>query len=344
MPHFCPHNRLAQNCPICTGKRTESAAYIRALSPDQLRARRRDAAQAEKQQQVRKRSVRETGQVRTAGRSTSRGIRVRATARVADDGYRNQLVSGIKLSADVRRLAEELAFAASRLATFACNPPDFYVAVMAAESVEETIWQCFLAAYFCPLEVADEDPFAAICSVAQQTPWLNGGSPSSLSHLPLGPRTSHDSIRGDATLVAYRAWAERSATQITALQGESYWSPERRFDRLYERLALSGLNRAARYDFLLTLGSLGLVALRPQSLYFKADDEVAVAAKRVFGIADPLILEQRAKILAQACELPLGAFDLALYNWGCGERVHLGFPDTVVDHALQHTVFSALGL
>jgi len=51
-----------------------------------------------------------------------------------------------------------------------------------------------------------------------------------------------------------------------------------------------------------------------------------VAAKRVFGIGDPFLLERRAADLAEACQVPLEALDLALFNWGRPEdaRATLG--------------------
>ena len=76
--------------------------------------------------------------------------------------------------------------------------------------------------------------------------------------MPLGPRTSHDPARGADTLLAYRQWVQRSSGgggQARALIGDPSWSPERRFERLFERLALPGLGRTGRYDLLLTLGT-----------------------------------------------------------------------------------------
>jgi len=44
---------------------------------------------------------------------------VRQMARATDDGYRSPLVPGLKASTDAERLADELAFAATRLAELA---------------------------------------------------------------------------------------------------------------------------------------------------------------------------------------------------------------------------------
>ena len=65
----------------------------------------------------------------------------------------------------------------------------------------------------------------------------------------------------------------------------------------------------------MTLGQLGLHELRAGTLQLGGADETTVAAKRVFGIADTLLLERRASEFAAAGEVPLAALDLALWNW-----------------------------
>ena len=54
------------------------------------------------------------------------GVRVRRLARGADDGYRSGLVPGLKSSQEAERLAEELAFATTRLTRLATAPPGLY--------------------------------------------------------------------------------------------------------------------------------------------------------------------------------------------------------------------------
>jgi hypothetical protein len=93
---------------------------------------------------------------------------------------------------------------------------------------------------------------------------------------------------------------------------------------------------------LITLGRLGLYELRADSLHLGtrtslfASDPTPQAAKRVFGIGDPLHIERRATELAQALGTPIEALDLALANWSSEERVTLGFPaDTRDVHAVE---------
>ncbi|MDQ2898123.1 MAG: hypothetical protein M3Y09_21260, partial [Actinomycetota bacterium] len=104
------------------------------------------------------------------------------------------------------------------------------------------------------------------------------------------------------------------------------WTPERRFARAYERLGLPGLERGSRFDLLVTLGHTGVYELRAATLALGGSDSVTVAAKRVLGIGDPILLERRAIDLARACELPLEALDVGLFNWERGARAMLGMP------------------
>lgn len=290
MPTFCRHNRFIQNCPICKQE----------LEPERPAARSRS------------RSSSLGASARRSGAS-SRGagsLRVRKEVRAADDGYRHELVPGLKSTADARRLAEEFAFSAARLAELATDPPVGYAAVATADDPEQALWIAFLIAYLGPLE--GDAAFAAIDAAV--TEWASGELPD-LREAKLGPRTSHDPARGDRTLVAYRAWAERSGGQLAGLAGEETWSPERRFSRAFERLGtLPGFARGPRFDLLVTLGRLGVLDVRAESLHY-GDDQMAIGGKRVFGIADLFLLEKRSAELADAVGVPLEALDLALHNW-----------------------------
>ncbi len=261
-------------------------------------------------------------------RSRSAGdLVVRRVARNADDGYEHELVPGLRASADAVRLADELAFAAVRLEELSTDPPGPLAHATAAatpDEVEEALWTCALIAYLSPLEGV-EAPFAAIEAV--RVPWAGGDLPE-LDGVATGPRTAHVPARGSETLAAYRGWAERNTTQHAGLAGEASWSPQRRFDRAYERLALPGLGRTARYELLVLAGRLGLVDLEPGSLALSdATAPVTIAAKRVFGIGETVLLARRASELAQAAEVPLGTLDLALQNWAqpaSSERMRAG--------------------
>lgn len=330
MPTFCRHNRFLANCPIC------SRDQVEVVTPSRERERAKATTAAR---------PRGAGSAR-AGRGG--GVRVRHVAREQDDGFQSPLVPGVKASAAAERLAEEIAFAAARLTALAERPPGLYGEVATSADREEALWLAFLIAYLGPLD--GEDPFAGVRQV--RTTWASGALPQ-LDGVPLGPRTAHDPARGTATVAAYRAWAQRAGSQDAAFAGEAAWAPERRFARAYERLALPGLHRDARFDLLVTLGQLGLHELRAGTLQLGGADDVTVAAKRVFGIADTLLLERRASELATAGEVPLAALDLALWNWtrpprpgsaGERDRATLGVPDASPDADAYARVVAALGL
>jgi hypothetical protein len=251
-------------------------------------------------------------------------VTVRRLRNADDDGYRCAVVPGLKSSQEARRLAEEVAFAATRLNVMASDPPGLYAEVAGGSGdLEERTWLAFLIAYLYPLE--QDDPFAAIG--AARTSW-EGAEQLRLDEVETGPRSAHNAARGLETVTAYRAWARRSGSQVSAFRGDTGWSAERRFARAFERLALPGLHRDARFELLVSLGTLGLYELRPASLGFGGADEVTVAAKRALGIGDPLLLDRRATQLSEACSVPLAALDLALFNWERGERATGGMGPT----------------
>jgi hypothetical protein len=245
-------------------------------------------------------------------------------ARAADDGYEHELLPGLRSSVDAARLADEIAFSASRLEQLSNDPPGLYAEVaLASDDVEEAAWLAFLIVYLSPLEAGD--PWSGIA--AARTTWSSGELPA-LDEVPLGPRAAHVPARGAATVVAYRAFAQRAGSQAAAFTGDATWTEQRRFDRAFERLALPGFGRAARYELLIVLGRLGAFPLRPWSLHLGADavDPTVTASKRALGIGDPLLLQRRAADLATATGVPIEALDLALTNWSrtADERITAG--------------------
>ncbi|HUO70680.1 MAG TPA: hypothetical protein VMU39_07885 [Solirubrobacteraceae bacterium] len=335
MPTFCRHNRMIQNCPICSREQQIELRPIVSSSAPRSSLPRTSAP--------RSKATREGGSpARPAAPSrASGGLKVRRLARGADDGYRSRLVPGVKSSEDAQRLAEELAFATARLERLEADPPGLYAEVAdGTADAEERFWLAFLIAYLGPLDGAD--PFRSI--EAARTRWASG-EPPHLDDVELGPRTAHEPDRGTKTTDAYRAWALRSGSQTAAFAGESAWTPERRFERVFERMALPGFHRDARFDLLVTLGRLGLDDVRAGALQFGGENEVTVAAKRILGIGDPLLLERRALDLAQACGIPLDALDVGLFNWGRGERATLGMGEDADPHpAALESALAALDL
>jgi hypothetical protein len=341
MPTFCRHNRLLHNCPICA---REQNVQLRPVvtpggqRPSQSRSSGGGGARAGAQGGSAGRS---NGQQARSGTRSSHGVTVRRLARGADDGYRSLLVPGLKSGADAERLAEELAFAATRLARLESDPPGLYAEVAGGGAdIEERTWLAFLIAYLGPLD--GDRPFSGIEEA--RTAWGSAQLPD-LATAALGPRSAHDPARGTRTIDAYRAWTARAGSQAEAFGGEAAWTSERRFERIFERLALPGFDRGPRFDLLATLGRLGVYELRAGALGFGGNDKVTLAAKRVLGIGDPLLLERRAADLAEAGEIPLEALDVGLYNWERGSRASLGMaPGDEPDETTLSRVLGALGL
>jgi hypothetical protein len=229
----------------------------------------------------------------TGARSASprrSGVVTRKLARAADDGYRNPLVPGLRATADAERLAAALAAAARRL-----EPPGPYPEIAAEPDLEEATWLAFLLALAPELREA---------IVESRPSWASGEAPD----LP-GER--------GRTANAYRAWVQRAGSQEAAFTGEAVWSPERRFARVFERLALPGFARAPRFELLTALGAAGRYELRAGELQLTVgEDATTEAAKRVLVSGDKLLLERRARELAEACDVPLAALDRALAVWG----------------------------
>lgn len=328
MPSFCRHNRLIQNCPICAREQdlplrpvvSPGGQTTRSTASSSVHPRRPGAP-------VRPRSA--------AGRSGP-GLTVRRMVRGLDDGYHSQLIPGLRSSADAARLAEELAWATARLEQLTVAPPDLY-AELADPSIdiEERSWLAFLIAFLGTAE--GTEPFAAI--VAARSSWSSGQGPS-LEEAAPGLRGALVLGQDNRTPEAYRAWAQRAGSQLAAFTGEASWTPERRFARVFERLALPGFPRGARFELLTALGRTGVYELRPGALALGGIDEVTLGAKRVLGIGDPMLLERRAAVLARACGVELEALDVGFYNWERGSRSTLGMgaelePDPAVLAAVQ---------
>ncbi len=317
MPTFCRHNRFIERCPICSKTLPGNEPVARSSGSARSGAGARQGGAA------------------ASSRRLRGDIRVRREGRAVEDGYSSELVPGLRASADAGRLAAEIDFAAGRLAALAAAPPGLYgeaARLGRAGELERASWICMVTAYMCPVEQGD--PFASIRTVLAVTPgpeMLPRELGALLDEAELGPRSSHRRGRGAATLDAYVQWLARNGgTQAAAFGGDPGWTPQRRFARVYERLALAGLTRAGRYELLVSLGRLGLYEMRPDALHLLAshgqrDDAATAGAKRVFGIGDPLLLERRAAALAAAVAIPIETLDLALANWHGPERATMGF-------------------
>ena len=122
VPLFCRHNRFEANCPICS---KEKAAQRRP-SPGSSSARTRTPGAP---------AARRHGAGQRGGRIVTKRL-----ARAGDDGYRHDLVPGIKATADAERLAACLAWATARL-----QFPGPHPELAELGDIEQATWQAFVA-------------------------------------------------------------------------------------------------------------------------------------------------------------------------------------------------------
>ena len=274
---FCRHNRLTAKCPICS---RELEAELRSKAPARpARARTTSSSRSS----TAKRAARPSG-----------GVVTKRLYRAADDGYSNALVPGLRGTADAERLALAIGAAAQRL-----EPPGPYESVATEPDIEEATWLAFLLAL-----VGPDAPDVQAAVAAARPSWAAG-------ELPGLPEIQQ------RTATAYRAWAARAGSQQAAFTGEAGWTPERRFARVFERMALPGFGRAPRFDLLATLGAAGHYEVSAGELQLGVEDDAAtLAAKRVLLSGDKMLLERRARELAAACEVPLAALDRGFAVFG----------------------------
>jgi hypothetical protein len=256
----------------------ELEAELRAKAPPRPPSARRTAAAP----RARRASTPRTGALVT-----------RRLARAQDDGYRNTLVPGLRATADAERLASALLIGAERL-----EPPGPYEALATEPDREQATWLAFLLALAGPDAPELQEAIAAV-------------APRFGDDVPDLPAPQQRAVE------AYRQWAARAGSQSAGFTGEADWSPHRRFARVYERLALPGMTRAARFELLVALGAAGLYELEPDQLQLGVEEDAATqAAKRILLSGDKMLLERRARDLAAATEVPLAALDRAFALWG----------------------------
>jgi hypothetical protein len=309
MPTFCRHNRLLQNCTICAREQNfDARPVVSSSAPKSSQPREHDdRPRAERQR---------TPRTAKPGTPRSGSVKVRRLARGVEDGYRSPLVPGLKSSEDAERLAEEIAYAATRL------------------SLMEQV--------AAGAELPGIDPsWSEIAAPGD----LNARTTAAFQHVLDGPRGIKSGSRDDA-VAGFEAWGARQGSIEAAFRGEPSWTPERRFERTFERLGgIRGLDRDTRYELLTLLGRLGVYELRGGRLFLSGENEATWAAKRALGIGDPLLLERRAADLAQAGDVPLEALDLALHNWGAGVRISDGLQEDIEpDESLLEQAQDALGV
>lgn len=275
---FCRHNRLEANCTICS---RDARATAPKPSP-------RRTATATRHVSAKKPAPAANG-ARSKGRLVTKRL-----ARAEEDGYASALAPGLRATADAERLATALALATGRLAF-----PGPHPAVAETTDVEDAHWLAFLLAVAGP-----DKPELQAALVAAAPRWADEDAAG------LGEDAA-------PALAAYRQWVAKTGTQAQAVAGVTAWTPVKRFARTFDRLNFPGFGRAARFEFLLTLGAAGLHELEADGLHVSVatDDATTLAAKRLLNSGDAILLERRAADLAAEAGVPIGAFDRGLALW-----------------------------
>lgn len=307
MPTFCRHGRFEASCAICRQEKAKA-------EPKTVTPRAKGTA-----------ARRPTSSAKPAASTSSTRSRTLVTGRLqrsVDDGFRSELLPGVRSTADAQLLFEEVTAAEARLATHATGEAGPWGAVGALAGHPH---RAFVAA----LAVGIASPDSAAGSAATATAALAAveaadtslealdaiaGATEAGAILTAGPRGPRAHDASSQALGVPAQLAQRSGGSLeAALTGEASWTPERRFARVLDRLALRGLPRAVRFDVLVALGRSGALPVRADALHL-GSDQVTDAAKRLFAVADTALLERRAAALVEATGIAFDALELALWN------------------------------
>lgn len=322
---FCRHGRREDRCIVCLGEKRrarEAAAKKKPSSGKITSARRATSSRGASRSAA-------AGALGARRGAASGSVTVTKVTRHAEDGWSHELLPGLRSSGEALDLLGHLSRARVRLDRLAVDAPGPYATARALaggelEDREEAAWILFQVAYYGPLE--GDEPFREIDRLLVRS---DDALPAAedLSAAAVGPRGAHSHDRGAVTLQGYRDWAHRVGGQLKGLSAGGT-DPARRFDAAFRALALPGLGRDARYEFLVTLGAVGLLDVAPWSLLLDAGrDPVSVSAKRAFLTGDAVLLQRRFGAFARALGVPVAAFDLGLRNWDLrpGPSVPLGY-------------------
>lgn len=311
---FCRHGRREERCVVCSNEKRKKAARANVGTGRITSARTGGTSRSAS------RSAASSALSARRKPGTGGGVRVKQATRHAEDGWSSELLPGLRSSREALDLVTEIARSRARLDRLVSDPPGPYATVAALaggdeRDREEATWLLFQIAYYGPLE--NDEPFAEIDRLLVR--WDDPLPDAEvLQTIDIGPRGAHAHDRGVATLEAYREWAQRAGGQLKGLAGHGP-DAARRFDAAYRALALPGLTRPARFEFVVTVGTFELLDVAPWSLLLDAGrsgrDLLSVAAKRAFLTGDAVLLQRRFGALVRELGVPVAACDLAFLNW-----------------------------
>lgn len=149
-----------------------------------------------------------------------------------------------------------------------------------------------------------------------------------------GPHPEVSELTGDAAVELAFEIVGGQTWEPAKFRDEASWTPQKRFARLFDRLRIPGFTREQRFEFLVTLAASGQIDAEADQLFFdvKATDATTLAAKRALSSGDAMLLERRAKELAEGAGVPVAALDFGLRLWDSTDPVE---PDAAVRAALR---------
>ena len=210
-----------------------------------------------------------------------------------------------------------------------------------AGDLDEAFWRGFLAAHFGRPSVDPRDDVRRIESagrmlcgfgaapmwtwraVSSDLPgfaiWLQDHR-AQLAELRFGNHRKYESKQPGRLLLVidgFVEWVDRSGgTPQHAFSTAGAPPPEAAFDTLYHRLrGLHRFGRTARFDLLLLLSDMGLLAARPGSCYLDGATGPVRGARKLWGDLSTAELERRADELARRVRLPFELVEDALCVW-----------------------------
>ena len=196
MPTFCRHNRLVQNCPICSKEQHVDMRPVvspggHTVRPPRARRSRAPAPRAAAPER------------RARTRRGSGGLTVRRLSRAAEDGFRSRSSPGCAPAPTPSASPRSWPSPPPGSSGSPPIPPGSTPrSPMPSRPIEERTWLAFLIAYLGPPTTRSRSP----ASSRRARHGARASHPGSTAS-PTGPRTAHEAGRGQRTIDAYRAWA-----------------------------------------------------------------------------------------------------------------------------------------
>lgn len=152
-----------------------------------------------------------------------------------------------------------------------------------------------------------------------------------------GNHRKYESLQGmggvgtGETIQTYVQWVGESHSVRFAQSTDHCSDAGERFDALYDSLRrVSRFGRVARFDYLSTLGKLGLTDITPNFAYFSGSTGPTKGARLIYdgfptGGTGPATLESKLRPFREILDVPYDVLEDALCNWQKSPTVYVPF-------------------